>query len=63
MDLQVNIEYIELPDNLIDKYQYFTEANLIKLLKAGYNKPITSLEEGVNDYVKNYLQGKLYLGM
>lgn len=58
----VNIEFIDLPDNLKEKYQYFTEANLAKIKSAGYNKPITSLEDGVNDYVKNYLLKNLYLG-
>ncbi|MCA2004576.1 MAG: ADP-glyceromanno-heptose 6-epimerase [Ignavibacterium sp.] len=58
----VNIEFIDLPENLKEKYQYFTEANLAKIKSAGYNKPITSLEDGVNDYVKNYLLKSLYLG-
>lgn len=58
----VNIEFIDLPENLKEKYQYFTEANLTKIKSAGYNKPITSLEDGVNDYVKNYLLKSLYLG-
>lgn len=58
----VNIEFIDLPENLKEKYQYFTEANLDKIKSAGYNKPITSLEDGVNDYVKNYLLKSLYLG-
>ncbi len=60
---QIKIEYIELPDHLADKYQYFTEANLEKIKKVGYNKPLTPLEDGVNDYVKNYLLKKIYLGM
>ena len=63
MEKPVNIEYINLPDHLADKYQYFTEANLSKLKSAGYKKEITSLENGINDYVKNYLLGKIYLGM
>lgn len=58
----VNIEFIDLPENLKDKYQYFTEANLYKIKSADYNKTISSLEEGVNDYVKNYLLKNLYLG-
>ena len=57
----VNIEYIDLPEHLKDKYQYFTEAKLDKMKKAGYNKTLTSLESGVNDYV-SYLQGKVFLG-
>jgi ADP-L-glycero-D-manno-heptose 6-epimerase len=63
MDVPAKIEYIELVDHLADKYQYFTEANLTKIKKAGYKKPITSLEDGVADYVKKYLVGKQYLGM
>jgi ADP-L-glycero-D-manno-heptose 6-epimerase len=58
----VNIEFIDLPENLREKYQYFTEANLAKIRSAGYKKPITALEDGVNDYVKNYLLKDLYLG-
>ena len=63
MEKPVNIEYIDLPDHLADKYQYFTEANLSKLKNAGYKKEIASLESGINDYVKNYLLSKMYLGM
>ncbi|MGB5849542.1 MAG: ADP-glyceromanno-heptose 6-epimerase [Ignavibacteriaceae bacterium] len=63
MEKPVNIEYIDLPDHLADKYQYFTEANLSKLKSVGYKKEITSLENGINDYVKNYLLSKIYLGM
>lgn len=59
----VNIEYIDLPDHLADKYQYFTEAKLDKIKKAGYTQQISSLEEGVTDYVKNYLVTGKYLGM
>lgn len=58
----VNIEYIDLPEHLREKYQYFTEANLEKIKSAGYNQKITSLEDGINDYVKNYLMKDLYLG-
>ena len=63
MNKSVNIEYIDLPKHLADKYQYFTEANLSKIKDAGYKKAIGSLENGIIDYVKNYLLGKLYLGM
>ncbi|KXX72513.1 ADP-glyceromanno-heptose 6-epimerase [Flammeovirga sp. SJP92] len=50
-----NISYIPTPEDIRDKYQYFTEATMEKLRKIGYDKPFTSLEEGVEDYVKNYL--------
>ena len=58
----LNIEYIEMPPNLIEKYQYITEANLNKIKKAGYKQPLHSLEDGVTDYVKNYLLKEKYLG-
>ena len=60
LDLQPNIEYIDMPLDIRDKYQYFTEANMHKLISAGYNKPFYSLEEGVEDYVRNYLSKNLY---
>jgi len=62
LNKEINIEYIGLPEHLREKYQYFTEANMNKIKKAGFNSSITSLEDGVADYVKNYLFGKLYLG-
>lgn len=58
----VNIEYINLPEHLADKYQYFTEANLSKIKATGYSQPTTTLEDGVDDYVKNYLLKAGYLG-
>ncbi len=53
--LSPNIEFIDMPIDIRDKYQYFTEANMNKLRIAGYTAPFTSLEEGVKDYVVNYL--------
>jgi ADP-L-glycero-D-manno-heptose 6-epimerase len=50
-----NIEFIDTPEDIRDKYQYFTEAKMEKLRKAGYDKPFWSLEEGTTDYVQNYL--------
>jgi ADP-L-glycero-D-manno-heptose 6-epimerase len=50
-----NIEFIDMPLDIRDKYQYFTEANMNKLRSAGYDKPFSTLEEGVADYVNNYL--------
>lgn len=50
-----NIQYIDMPETLRDKYQYFTQANMDKLRKAGYADPFTSLEDGIRDYVQNYL--------
>ena len=50
-----NIQFIEMPAAIRDKYQYFTEANLARLRQAGYRAPVTSLEDAVADYVRNYL--------
>lgn len=55
LDLPAAIEYVDMPLDIRDKYQYFTEANMQKLKDAGYNKPFYSLESGVDDYVRNYL--------
>ena len=57
----INIEYIDMPGHLAAKYQYLTEAKLDKIKKAGYSKSISSLEDGVTDYVKNYLIKNNYL--
>lgn len=61
LDLAPNIQYIDMPLDIRDKYQYFTEANMQKLKNAGYTSAFYSLEEGVNDYVRHYLTGlKIY---
>jgi ADP-L-glycero-D-manno-heptose 6-epimerase len=49
------IDYTPMPPAIRDKYQYFTEASMERLYAAGYPKPMTSLEEGITDYVTNYL--------
>ncbi|MDQ3101049.1 MAG: ADP-glyceromanno-heptose 6-epimerase [Bacteroidota bacterium] len=54
------IEFIDTPIDIRNKYQYFTEAKMEKLIGIGYDKQFTSLEEGVMDYVKNYLVRKAY---
>lgn len=59
LNLAENIEYIEMPNHLQGKYQYFTQAENSKLLEAGWEKGFTSLEDGVKDYVQNYLQKDL----
>lgn len=51
------IEYIDMPEDIRETYQYFTEADMAKLKAAGYDQPFYSLEEGVDDYVRNYLSG------
>ncbi len=59
----VNIEFIDMPEDIRGKYQYFTEARLNKLKSAGYIKPIMNVRDGVTDYVKNYLLKDIYFGM
>ncbi|MBC7874687.1 MAG: ADP-glyceromanno-heptose 6-epimerase [Ferruginibacter sp.] len=54
------IEYIDMPTDIRDKYQYFTEADMTKLQQAGYQEPFYSLEDGVSEYVKKYLVPKSY---
>ncbi len=61
LHLPENISFIDTPADIRDKYQYFTEADMHKLLEAGYPSPFYSLEEGVKDYVSTYLlEGKYY---
>jgi ADP-L-glycero-D-manno-heptose 6-epimerase len=61
IDKEPDIHYIDMPEDIRDKYQYFTEANMQKLIDAGYKEKFYSLEEGVDDYVRNYLAtGKYY---
>lgn len=55
MNRDVDISYIDTPEDIRDKYQYYTEANINKLISAGYNDGFHSLEEGIKDYVQNYL--------
>lgn len=55
MDKKENIEFIDMPVDIRDKYQYFTEAKMGKLHQAGYNAAFFELEDGVTDYVQNYL--------
>ncbi len=52
---EARLHYIDMPDTLVNKYQYFTEASITRLQAAGYNKPFTTLEEGIKDYVTNYM--------
>jgi ADP-L-glycero-D-manno-heptose 6-epimerase len=60
LGLSPQIEYIDTPEDIRDKYQYFTEADMSKLRAAGYDSDFYSLEEGISDYVKNYLQKKAF---
>ena len=55
LDKPLKINYIPTPEDIRESYQYFTEADMKKLHDAGYNAPFTSLEDGIADYVQNYL--------
>jgi ADP-L-glycero-D-manno-heptose 6-epimerase len=50
-----NVEFIDMPPQLIEKYQYLTEARIDRLRAAGYERPFTSLQDGIADYVRNFL--------
>ena len=60
MGKEENISFIDTPIDIRDKYQYFTEANMAKLKAAGYKKEFYSLEDGILDYVQNYLSKEAY---
>ncbi len=55
MDKKADISFIDTPEDIRDKYQYFTEADMSKLRNAGYTKEFFTLEAGIEDYVRNYL--------
>jgi len=55
MEKKENIQYIDMPENIRDAYQYFTEAEMTKLRTAGYKKVFTEMEDAVGDYVNGYL--------
>jgi ADP-L-glycero-D-manno-heptose 6-epimerase len=56
MAVEPAISYIDTPEDIREKYQYFTEAAMGKLKDIGYSRPFYSLEQGIDDYVKTYLQ-------
>ena len=60
MNRQENISFVDTPEDIRDKYQYYTEANMAKLRSIGYNRPFRSLEDGISDYVGNYLLTDTY---
>lgn len=57
LGIEERISFIDTPEDIRDKYQYFTEADMSKLISQGYETPFHTLEEGVKDYVENYLIG------
>lgn len=60
MNKTPDVEFIDTPVDIRDKYQYFTEAKMKKLISAGYDNPFTSLEDGVKNYVQEYLMKEKY---
>jgi len=55
MEKELNIEFIDTPEDIREKYQYFTEANMSKLRSVGYDRQLTALGDGIDDYARNYL--------
>ena len=62
MDREPQIEYIDMPEPIRKQYQYHTCAEIKKIRNIGYASPFSSLEEGIIDYVKNYLLPDKRLG-
>lgn len=62
MNKKKRTEFFDMPENLRGKYQYFTESDNSNLLSTGLKVKFTSLEKGINDYIKNYLIPDKYLG-
>ena len=60
LDMSPNIIYVDMPEDIRDTYQYFTQANINKLRNAGYREEFYSLEKGIDDYVRNFLSGGKY---
>lgn len=60
MGVEENIGFIDTPEDIRDKYQYFTEARMTKLKEAGYSIPFSSLEDGITDYVQQFLMTENY---
>ncbi len=61
LDVPVNIEYIDMPAELLDKYQYHTQADMTKWNKAGLDLPATPLEAGIKNYIQQYLNPGRFL--
>ncbi|UKN01132.1 ADP-glyceromanno-heptose 6-epimerase [Paracrocinitomix mangrovi] len=61
MGKEADISFVPTPEDIRDKYQYFTEADMSKLVSSGYSKKFYTLEEGVNDYVQHYLMSDSYM--
>jgi ADP-L-glycero-D-manno-heptose 6-epimerase len=62
LEREPRIEFIEMPETMRGKYQYFTQANIGKLRATGYDRAVTPLTDAVADYVRNYLMPRKTLG-
>ena len=62
MGKEENIEYIDMPDHLKGKYQYYTCADMEKMRASGYTEKVTSLEDAIRDYICNYISRERFLG-
>ena len=62
MDQAVDIEYIDMPEHLKDRYQYYTKAEMGKLRSLGYDKPVTPLKDAIADYIRTYVSQGKFLG-
>ncbi|MBR7156083.1 MAG: ADP-glyceromanno-heptose 6-epimerase [Lentisphaeria bacterium] len=62
LQLPEKIEYIDMPEHLRDRYQYYTCAKIDKLRALGYDREVTSLDEAVKDYLVNYLETERFMG-
>ncbi|MGB9591543.1 MAG: ADP-L-glycero-D-mannoheptose-6-epimerase, partial [Candidatus Kryptoniota bacterium] len=62
MELEPKIEYVEMPHVIREKYQYYTCADISKIISSGYSRKNTPLDLAVEDYVKNYLLSGKHLG-
>jgi ADP-L-glycero-D-manno-heptose 6-epimerase len=60
MNKEASISFIDTPADIRDKYQYYTQAEMSKLFESGFSKRFHSLEDGIADYVTNYLQMNAY---
>jgi ADP-L-glycero-D-manno-heptose 6-epimerase len=62
LERPAHIEFIEMPETIREKYQYYTQASIEKLRATGYEGPQFTLEGAVKDYVQNYLLSRKHLG-
>lgn len=60
LDMHPHIDFIDMPEDIRSKYQYFTRADMQKLINAGYTDEFYTLEKGIDDYVRNYLASGTY---